>query len=235
MQDCFIVDRIFSSITIVTFSFTMLIVILLSLVSSTHASPLLGNECPKCGNLDVPYPLSTEENCGNSKYKVYCNNGSLEFSSAKGFYYQILSINPNENRLIISPPLIQKDTCQSSDLPLGGLRIDDNSPFNISSRNTVMLFNCSKDILLSPLNCSLTSPCRLFEEKVKEGKGCQNTLCCSYLKDSSITSRQIRIRIGGCSAYTSVVDFKSGDSVNAWHFGIELQWLPPNETFLMGV
>ncbi|KAL3516003.1 hypothetical protein ACH5RR_022905 [Cinchona calisaya] len=206
----------------------MLVVIILSLISSTHASsfPI---ECPKCGNLDVPYPLSTGDNCGNFNYKLYCNNNSLEFPSAEGFYYQILSINPNENRLIISPPLIQNNTCQSSDLSLGGLRINETSPFNISSRNTVMLFNCSGTILLSPLNCSSTSPCRLFEERVKEGKGCQNTLCCSYLKDSSMTSRHIRVRIGGCSAYTSVVAMKSGDSIDDWQFGIELQWLPPTE------
>ncbi|KAL3516004.1 hypothetical protein ACH5RR_022906 [Cinchona calisaya] len=204
------------------------ILTLLSLVSSTHASTF--PECPKCGNMDVPYPLSTNANCGDSKYMVFCNNGNLEFSSDQGFYYQILSIDQNASRLILRPPLIKKNTCQSSDLSLGGLRINESSPFNISSRNTVMLFNCSDTILLSPLNCSSTSPCRLFEDKVKEGKGCRNTLCCSYLKDSSMTSRRIRVRIGGCSAYTSVVDLKSGDSVDAWHFGIELQWLLPTET-----
>ncbi|XP_027158612.1 wall-associated receptor kinase-like 20 [Coffea eugenioides] len=212
----------------------MLVLILFSLVSSTSHASLLSNACPKCGNLDVPYPLSTHETCGLSNYKVYCKNGSLEFLSAEGFYYQILSINQLENRLIISPPLIQKRTCQSSDLSLGGLRIDDNSPFNISSRNTVMLFNCSDNILLSPLNCSLTSPCRVFEDKVKEGKGCRNTLCCSYLKDSSMNSHRIRIRVGGCSAYTSAVDLKSS-TVDDWQFGIELQWLPPTETLRLGV
>ncbi|PIN08833.1 hypothetical protein CDL12_18590 [Handroanthus impetiginosus] len=90
-----------------------------------------------------------------------------------------------------------------------------------------MLFNCSENILLSPLNCSSTSPCRQFEEKAAQGVGCRNTLCCSFLKDSSMTSRRIRVRVGGCTAYTSVVDFKEGQSVEDWPYGIQLQWLPP--------
>ncbi|CAI9781736.1 unnamed protein product [Fraxinus pennsylvanica] len=187
-------------------------------------------ECPKCGNMDVPYPLSTDKNCGNPMYKIHCNNGTLQFSSAadQEFLYKILSINPNEHKLVISPPLIQKNTCQSPDLSLGGFKIDENSPFNISSHNTVMLFNCSENILLSPLNCSSKSQCRQFEERVVQGNGCRNTLCCSFLKDSAMTSHRIRLRTGGCTAYTSVINLKPGDiAVDAWNYGIQLQWLPP--------
>ncbi|KAL0552439.1 hypothetical protein IC582_011552 [Cucumis melo] len=67
-----------------------------------------------------------------------------------------------------------------------------------------------------------------FEEKIKESGGCKNTLCCTYLKDSAMTAHMIRVRIGGCTAYTSVVNFKPGDSVETWKYGIELQWIPPN-------
>ncbi|KAK7827354.1 wall-associated receptor kinase-like 15 [Quercus suber] len=52
----------------------------------THVSEAY-NTCPKCGSIDVPYPLSTDDNCGDPRYKVYCNNGILEFLSARGFYY----------------------------------------------------------------------------------------------------------------------------------------------------
>lgn len=192
--------------------------------ASVLASPNIN--CPKCGTMDVPYPLSTSENCGNPNYKVYCNSYNLEFLSSVGFYYKILSINPSTSRLVISPPFIQKDSCQSCDLSLGGLKIDENSPFNISSQNTVMLFNCSENILESPLNCSSTSPCRKFEESSREGRNCKNTLCCSYLKDASMTSHRIRVRVTGCTAYTSFVDFKAEDSISAWRYGIELQWIP---------
>ncbi|XP_022720132.1 wall-associated receptor kinase-like 20 [Durio zibethinus] len=183
--------------------------------------------CPKCGKIRVPYPLSTDENCGDPRYRIYCNNGTvLEFMSAPGFYYKILSINPWTNRLVISPPLIQENTCYSTDLGVGGLQLDENLPFNISTRNTVMLFNCSDNILLSPLNCSSSSFCRQFVD-VKEGYGCKGTLCCHFLKDASMTSHRIRVRLGGCTAYTSVVDKQPDDPIEFWNFGIELQWLPP--------
>lgn len=182
--------------------------------------------CPKCGKMRVPYPLSTDENCGDPRYRIYCNNDVLQFMSADtGFYYHILSINPWANKLVISPPLIQQNTCYSSDLAQGGLLLDDKLPFNISNTNTVMLFNCSDNILLSPLNCSSTSFCRQFEDV--GGSGCKGTLCCHFLKDASMNSHRIRVRLGGCTAYTSVVDKKPDDPVEFWNFGIELQWLPP--------
>ncbi|OIV95086.1 hypothetical protein TanjilG_21476 [Lupinus angustifolius] len=165
--------------------------------------------------------------CDTSKwYQIYCNNDTLEFLSATGTYYKILSIDPNANKLIINPSLIIKDTCYSSDLQEGGLLLQENSLFNISTHNTVMLFNCSDSILLSPLNCSSNSICRQFEEKVEEGNGCMNTLCCHYLKDSAMSSHRIRIRVGGCTAYTSIVDFKPDESIDSWNYGIELQWFP---------
>jgi hypothetical protein len=198
----------------------------LVLVLLSHVSADKG--CPKCGSIEVPYPLSTDDNCGDSMYRVYCNNGVLEFLSGGGFYYKVLSINPTAYKLVISPPPIQKDTCYSSDYTTSeGLRLDDNLPFNISTHNTVMLLNCSNNLLRSPLNCSLSSFCRLFEDKVEEASGCRNTLCCHYLKDSAMFSHMIRVRAGGCSAYTSVVDLKLGASMDSWNYGIELQWVPP--------
>ncbi|PIN21864.1 hypothetical protein CDL12_05433 [Handroanthus impetiginosus] len=200
-----------------------IVLLFFTLLSLTNALP--PNECPKCGTMEVPYPLSTSQTCGNPNYKLICNNGILQFPSADNLVYKILSINPTTMTLIIEPSHINQNNCQSSDLGSNGFRIDETSPFNISKRNTVMLFNCSNNILLSPLNCSSTSPCRQFED---QAYGCENTLCCSYLKDSSMTSHRIRIRAGGCSAYTSVVDLKPKESVDAWNFGIELQWMPPN-------
>ncbi|KAL4354804.1 hypothetical protein GQ457_06G021350 [Hibiscus cannabinus] len=182
--------------------------------------------CPKCGKSKVPYPLSADGNCGDPRYRIYCNDGVLEFMSAQGFYYKINRINPKTNKLVIKPPSIEEDTCYSSDLDQGGLILDESLPFNISTRNTVMLFNCSDNILLSPLNCSSSSFCRKFEE-FEEGYGCKGTLCCHYLKDLSMTSHRIRVRVGGCTAYTCVVDKQANDSIESWNFGIELQWLPP--------
>ncbi|KAL5565946.1 hypothetical protein UlMin_029110 [Ulmus minor] len=203
-----------------------IVVLFFVVVSISHVSSF--NACPKCGSVEVPYPFSTEANCGEPRYEVHCNNGILEFPSAEGFFYKILSINPSTRKLIISPPLIQKNTCYSSDFNLQGLRLDDRSPFNISTHNTVMLLNCSEALLLSPLNCSSSSFCRQFEDEMEEGRACRGTLCCHFLKDSSMTSHRIRVRAGGCTAYTCVVNIQGGDPVEKWNYGIELQWLPPN-------
>lgn len=182
--------------------------------------------CPPCGGTKVPYPLSTSPNCGDPSYKLYCNNNVLEFLSVGGTPHQVLSINPKSYRLIIDVPMIDTNVCNSSDLFEGGLTIDESSPFNISNRNTVMLFNCDETILLSPLNCSSNSLCRMFEAETEEGSACQDTLCCTFLKDSRMTSHRIRIRVGGCTAYTSVVDINPNDPPSSWNYGIELQWVP---------
>jgi len=186
------------------------------------------NSCSNCGDLVVPYPLSTNENCGDTRYKVYCNDEQLEFLSATGTYYKILRIDPSANKLVIMPPPILKNTCYSSDLLMGGLLLDESLPFNISTQNTVLLFNCTNNILQSPLNCTSNSICRQYEKKVEEGFGCMNTLCCHYLKDSAMNSHKIRVRIGSCTAYTCLVGFTPDDPLQTWNYGIELQWLSPN-------
>ncbi|KAH1259262.1 Wall-associated receptor kinase-like 15 [Glycine max] len=86
------------------------------------------------------------------------------YLSATGTYYKILRIEPSSNKLVISTPPILKNTCYSSDLFMGGLLLDESLPFNISTQNTVMLFNCSDNILQSPLSCSSNSICRQFLE-----------------------------------------------------------------------
>ncbi|PON89536.1 Wall-associated receptor kinase, galacturonan-binding domain containing protein [Trema orientale] len=205
-----------------------MVMILLVFILVSRVSAFNYITCPKCGNFEVPYPFSTDDNCGDLRYKVSCNNGNLEFPSAEGFHYKILSINPTTQKLIIRPPMILEDTCYSSDFPQGGLRLDERSPFNISTHNTVLLLNCTAALLRSPLNCSFNSFCRQFENEKEEGSGCKSSLCCHYLKDSSMTSHFIRVRPGGCTAYTSVVDIKPEDPIDQWNYGIELQWLPPN-------
>lgn len=212
----------------------LLLIVQLTLVpsSSSSYSSSRAPPCPKCGTAEVPYPFSTDDNCGNPLYRIHCssniNGSSLEFESADGIRYRILSIDPISHRLILEPPPIQKDSCLSSDLGSGGLRLDEGSPFNISTHNTVMLFNCSKNILASPLNCSSNSLCRQYEDTVVVARGCKGSLCCHYLKDSAMTSHRIRVRVGGCTAYTSVVNIKPNDPIDSWDYGVELQWVPPS-------
>ncbi|KAB2621581.1 wall-associated receptor kinase-like 20 [Pyrus ussuriensis x Pyrus communis] len=212
-------------------SFVFMVVSLVITIKTFHVSTL--GACPKCGNMEVPYPFSTDDTCGDSRYKLYCNNnGVLEFQSAEGFSYKVLSIDLAAQKLIIKPPdLVQDDDmCRTTDFSSEGLRLDENLPFNVSTRNTVILLNCSDNLLRSPLNCSSNSLCRVFEGKMLEGRNnaCKSRLCCHYLKDSHMTSYMIRVRVGGCTAYTSVVDIQPQDPADKWNYGIELQWMPPN-------
>ncbi|XP_050384334.1 wall-associated receptor kinase-like 20 [Argentina anserina] len=206
----------------------LFVVIMIMFTKIEHVSAEAG-ACPKCGSLEVPYPFSTDASCGDARYKIYCSNGNeLQFMSAEGFKYKILSIDTSTN-IILPPDLLvvnnNTPTCYSSDFSSQGLRLDEQLPFNISTRNTVMLLNCSDNLLRSPLNCSSHSFCRQFEDKIE---ACRGTLCCHFLKDSRMTSYMIRVRLGGCTAYTSVVDMQPHDPVDNWNYGIELHWLPPN-------
>lgn len=209
---------------------SMLFVVIMIMFTKIGDVSADAGACPKCGSLEVPYPFSTDASCGDPRYRIYCNNANeLQFMSAKGFKYKILSFDLSVNKLIILPPdlLVVNDntpTCYSSDFSSQGLTLDEQLPFNISTRNTVMLFNCSDNLLRSPLNCSSSSFCRQFEDKIE---ACRGTLCCHFLKDSRMTSYMIRVRLGGCTAYTSVVDIQPHDPVDNWNYGIELQWLPP--------
>ncbi|KAK7841898.1 wall-associated receptor kinase-like 15, partial [Quercus suber] len=74
------------------------------------------------------------------------------------------STTPTAESLFVDfPPPIQKGTCYSSDFSSEGLKLDENLPFNISTPNTVMLFNCTEPLYYWALNCSSTSFCRQFE------------------------------------------------------------------------
>ncbi|KAB2630231.1 wall-associated receptor kinase-like 20 [Pyrus ussuriensis x Pyrus communis] len=203
-------------------SFVFMVVSLVITIKTFHISAL--GACPKCGNMEVPYPFSTDDTCGDSRV--------LAFQSAEGFGYKVLSIDLAAQKLIIKPPdLVQDDDmCRTTDFSSEGLRLDENLPFNVSTRNTVILLNCSDNLLRSPLNCSSNSLCRVFEDKMLEGRNnaCKSRLCCHYLKDSHMTSHMIRVRVGGCTAYTSVVDIQPQDPADKWNYGIELQWMPPN-------
>lgn len=182
--------------------------------------------CPNCGQMAVPYPLSTGDTCGNPKYRIFCNNNQLEFKSVDGIAYQIVSIDSSAYSLVIRPPPFSKGvaTCRSSDFLAGGLHLDESLPFNISKHNTVMLFNCSEALLLSPLNCSSNSLCHQFVRDKKEAKACRDKLCCTYLKDSAMTSHKIQLQEGGCSAYTSMVNINPTLPTNNWNLGVEIQW-----------
>ncbi|KAL0309903.1 UNVERIFIED_CONTAM: Wall-associated receptor kinase-like 20 [Sesamum radiatum] len=111
---------------------------------------LMGDiRCGFCGKTPVPYPLSTSPNCGDQAYKIKCDpkTSTLYLDSKAGLPYMITSINSKAQRMVIRPPDVIPDTCFSQDFKSEGFSIDDALPFNITSSNTILLLNCTDNML----------------------------------------------------------------------------------------
>lgn len=185
--------------------------------------------CPSCGNTTVPYPLSTSSTCGDQQYKVECNQteGKLSLNASSGSY-PILSISPNSQRLVVASPSIAPESCESTDLRGGGFVLDQSLPFNVTSSNTILLLNCSQELLSSPLNCTSKSLCNQFLVQDTEGEPCTNKLCCTFTAGGSSTSHKLGIAdAGGCTAYVSLPGLNPSLPVKQWSQGIELEWASP--------
>ncbi|KAH9672483.1 Wall-associated receptor kinase-like 20 [Citrus sinensis] len=139
-----------------------LLMFIVEIFSSYTICILALKSCTNCGHIPVPYPLSTGPGCGDQSYKVRCNAGTLWFDALNGSSYMITSINPLSQSLIIRPPGRIKNKCIAADYQGQGLQLDNNLRFNISSSNTVMVMNCSIEMLQKPFNCSSTSICHSY-------------------------------------------------------------------------
>ncbi|WJX38336.1 hypothetical protein P8452_26009 [Trifolium repens] len=203
---------------------------LLLLSCATHVISV--TPCPPCGNTTVPFPLSTTPTCGDPLYKIQCTtSGSLLFNTVNNSY-PIQSINPKTQRIIIQPASIIPKTCTTTDKIHQGIILNNTLPFNITSSNTIVYLNCTRTLLLSPLNCSAASACHAYINNTESISACQTgPVCCTYRTGGSSNSYQIRVRDSGCSAYSSFVNLDTGLSVNRWSRpGLEIQWLAPRET-----
>ncbi|CAM6048172.1 unnamed protein product [Sphagnum compactum] len=186
--------------------------------------------CPSCGNMSVPYPLSTSAvgACGRPEYRLNCTAAQqLELVTTTGSY-PILSIDAASRLIVVAPPELTGSSCVTPDLVNGGFELDPNLDFNLSSSNTIMLLNCTSVMLQSPLNCSATSPCRQFAETAAAANGCGTDLCCSF-ESGPTTAYKIPLSSQECSAYTSVIDLDPMLPPSEWSYGIEIQWQVPLE------
>ncbi|KAJ3685632.1 hypothetical protein LUZ61_014796 [Rhynchospora tenuis] len=194
-----------------------------------------GKTCPLCGTKPVPYPLSTNSTCGDRSYKIRCNNdtSTLIFDSLNNSY-TITSISASNQRLTIAPAALLGDSCISSDLNTNGLELDPSLPFKITIGNTLMLYNCTPSILLSPLNCSQNALCHVYANNSgSEIPFCNYfpNICCTLLGGGSSMSYSIRINPESCSLYRSFVNLDVRQPVDMWEnkTGVELQWTLPRE------
>lgn len=200
------------------------------------AGAATGRQCPDCGSTAVPFPLSTASGCGDPSYRVRCDpaGSALFFDSVNGSSYPITAISPATQRLVIRPaPFLSGGaSCVASDLPFQGIQLNSTLPFNVSSSNTIMFFNCTPRLLLSPLNCSSDSLCHVYANATADAAACRSLpICCTFVAGGSSTSYSIRASETGCSAYRSFVSLNAAAPVAQWatSAGVELQWASPRE------
>ncbi|KAG9157864.1 hypothetical protein Leryth_000045 [Lithospermum erythrorhizon] len=211
-------------ITILMFFF-----LLLSCIKKATGAP----RCPNCGSTLVPYPLSTGPDCGDQAYKVSCKGGTLYFNALQNASYVITSINSVAQKFTLRPPSLFPNTCLSSDLPSEGIALDQSLPFNITGSNTILLMNCTDNMLhlQVPINCSSTCPCHLYINSVPAAAPCNKIeLCCAFRTGGSQNEYIIRVHDHGCLAYQSYVNLDQSQPFSKWpQPGLELMWATPPE------
>ncbi|KAJ8899964.1 hypothetical protein K2173_019669 [Erythroxylum novogranatense] len=195
--------------------------------------------CPNCGTLEVPYPLSTNSNCGDPNYHLRCDLRSekLYFDGLNGSSYLVLRIMAASQRIVVQPSSWVSDTCVTQDMVVSeGLWLNQTLPFNVTSSNTIFLFNCSPRLFLSPLNCTPSSLCHHYLESsghVDSNRAlqCANGLepCCSFIAGGMPSAYKIRLHSSGCRAFRSILHLDPGMPANHWEEGLEIQWSPPPE------
>ncbi|KAF7845455.1 wall-associated receptor kinase-like 20 [Senna tora] len=206
----------------------------------SFSSPLLiiasFTHCPNCGPTHVPYPLSTHPHCGHPSYKLRCEGHSLWFDTLNSSSYLVTSINPKTQRFVVRPPgLSSKRTCVSSDFQAQGMWLDPNAPFNITSSNTIILMNCSQQVLSLLWNCSSSSICHHYlQSNAGAATACGaggTALCCAIKTGGSTTAYRIRVRKERCAAYVSFPNLDDYSTpVREWpEPGVEIEWVLPEE------
>lgn len=211
--------------------------LLLLLLTHTILFASSATVCPNCGTTPVPYPLSTGPACGDPDYKVRCQSGtSTLFLDTLNNTYPIISTQPQNQRFIIRPANFlnnnkNNNTCVTSDITSEGVQLNASLPFNVTSSNTILYFNCTSLLLRSPLNCTATSLCHSYINGSSDGSVCRNSnLCCTFRAGGSTNSYAIRVRDSGCRAYRSFVNLDYSLPVSKWPApGLEIQYVSPPE------
>lgn len=109
-------------------------------------------------------------------------------------------------------------------------------PFNVTSSNTIFLFNCSPRLLVSPLNCTPSSLCHRYLDSsgqvdTKRALQCASNLvpCCTFVAGGMPSAYKIRLHNSGCRAFRSIIHLDPEKLAVQWEEGLEIQWTPPPE------
>ncbi|RWR84994.1 putative G-type lectin S-receptor-like serine/threonine-protein kinase [Cinnamomum micranthum f. kanehirae] len=184
-------------------------------------------QCQSCGKTKIPYPLSTEEGCGDPAYRsFYCDNstGQLYFKLFS-VPYQITSINPDAQTFVIKPEAT--GICSEANLPSQDIHLNNNQPFYITNKTTILLFNCTTPFHIS-VNCNSSGPC--YEYIGDRTTSCHHSIkCCSYTSGGfPSTALSVGVLNTPCSTYTTIVNVNLSPA-SIWDMGLEIGWAPFRE------
>ncbi|KAJ9184385.1 hypothetical protein P3X46_004116 [Hevea brasiliensis] len=192
--------------------------------------------CPNCGSVEVPYPLSTNPNCADPNYHLRCDPQSqkLYFDALNGSSYLVIRIMASFQRMVVQPSPWVSGTCVTQDMLVSeGLWLNQTLPFNVTSSNTIFLFNCSPRLLVSPLNCTPSSLCHRYLENSDKNRSlqCASSLhpCCTFIEGGMPSAYKIRLHSSGCKAFRSILNLDPERPANHWEEGLEIQWASPPE------
>lgn len=144
---------------------------------------------------------------------------------------------PSSQRLVIQPSPWLNGTCVTQDMPVSeGLWLNQSLPFNVTSSNTIFIFNCSPRLLVSPLNCTASSLCHQYLESsghVDSNRAVQCTSvlnpCCTFVAGGIPSAYKIRLHSSGCKAFRSIIQLDPQKPTSQWEEGLEIQWASPPE------
>ncbi|KAL2934304.1 Wall-associated receptor kinase-like 20 [Bienertia sinuspersici] len=189
-------------------------------------------ECPDCGKIQVPYPLSTSKACGDQLYKVRCSAGNLLLDTINGSSYIITSISPKNRHLIIRTKGFNQNSCTGADIQSEGIWLNHSLAFTITNRNTIMLYNCSNStVRASAKDCTSGSLCYAYMKyNIDVNTRCNGLSCCSYTTGGSKTAYRLDIAEDKCTAYESFVNLNAALPVKKWPEPmVQIQWEKPRE------
>lgn len=140
-------------------------------------------------------------------------------------------------RMVVQPSPWVSGSCVTQDMPKSeGLWLNQSLPFSVTTSNTVFLLNCSPRLMVSPLNCTLSSLCHRYLEKsgkvdAARSQQCVSGLrpCCTFVAGGVPSAYKIRLHSSGCRAFRSILHLNVNDPTGKWEEGLEIQWIPPSE------
>ena len=140
-------------------------------------------------------------------------------------------------RMVVQPSAWLPNRCVTQDMLVSeGLWLNQSLPFNVTSSNTIFLFNCSPRLLVSPLNCTPSSLCHNYLDSSgrvdpKRALQCASNLdpCCTFVAGGMPSAYKIRLHNSGCRAFRSIIHLDPEKPAVQWEEGLEIQWTPPPE------